>query len=270
MSGSATAKRLLHAVAHTRHGRRALASIARADPQLVIEALGPRVNRNARFATVRRWPDHLQGFDDLAFLFSSHQLHHAIISLAIDEAAYLYDLARGTGATTIVEIGRYKGGSTLLLAAAMSSEARLYSYDLHVKQSYLYSGVELDDELRRALERFGLADRVELAVANSHTVEPPSDTCGLVFVDGDHSYAGVRADYGHWRPVIPHGGHLVFHDAGAAGDLSVPHTEIVCAVAEIERDDARYFVRHEATGTLVHFERTDEVAPWERASAADS
>ncbi len=31
-----------------------------------------------RFATVDRWPPSLEGFEDLAFLFSSNQLNHGI------------------------------------------------------------------------------------------------------------------------------------------------------------------------------------------------
>lgn len=79
--------------------------------------------------------------EDLAFLFSSHQLHHGIISMAVDEAAYLFRLVRSLEAATIVEIGRSKGGSTLLLAAAMDERSRLFSYDLHVKPT---AGAEAD------------------------------------------------------------------------------------------------------------------------------
>ena len=257
------ARHALHALARTGPGRRVLASVAQAEPQLVVEALGPRVNRGARFATVWQWPDELEGFEDLAFLFSSHQLHHAIISLTVDEAAYLYRLARSLPpAATIVEIGRYKGGSTLLLAAAMPADARLHSYDLHVKQSYLYSGADLDRELEEALRRYGLADRVELHVADSHAAAPPADRCHLVFVDGDHSYEGVRADYEHWRSTLPPGGHIVFHDAAAWGDLSVAHDEIERVMREIERDDAAWLERRGGAGTLLHFVRTDGPAPW--------
>jgi hypothetical protein len=45
-------KRVLHAAARTDIGRRAPASIAHAEPQLVIGALGPRVNRRAHFTRV--------------------------------------------------------------------------------------------------------------------------------------------------------------------------------------------------------------------------
>jgi len=35
----------------------------------------------------------------------------------------------------------------------------------------------------------------------------------LVFVDGDHSEAGVRADWEGWHGVVAPGGAVVFHDA---------------------------------------------------------
>lgn len=221
----------------------------------MIEALGPRVNRKAYFSTVRSWPERLGGFEDLAFLFSSHQLHHAIIGMAVDEAAYLFRLARSLGpGATLVEIGRSRGGTTLLLAAAMPDDARLVSYDLHAKKTPGPTGPELDAELRGVLERYALADRVELLVADSQSVRPPSSRCELVLVDGDHSYEGVRADFEHWRDTIPAGGHLVFHDAAHFGDLSVAHEEVALLMDEIERDDTN-FRRIGGAGTLLHFKR---------------
>jgi MMP 1-O-methyltransferase len=231
-----------------------LASVAHADPQLIVEALGPRVNRGARFSSVRTWPDELRGFEDLAFLFSSHQLHHAIISMAVDEAAYLYRLANGLRDATVVEIGRSKGGSTLLLAAALGEESRVYSYDLHVKGT---AGRQSDDELRAALARYGLAERVTVLVADSRTAQPPNTPCGLVLVDGDHSYAGVRGDYEHWRGTIRPGGHLIFHDAAELGDLSSAHRPVMRLMEEIERDDSEWFRLRGGAGTLLHFERTE-------------
>lgn len=226
-----------------------LAYIGKTDPFLLIEALGPRVNRGARLGTVKAWPRELANFEDLAFIFSSHQLHHAVISMSVPEAAYLFGLARSLPEGTLVEIGRSKGGSTLVLATAMERGSYLISYDLHVKHT---AGQSSDDELRDALERYGLADRVELVVADSRTAEGPSE-CVLVLVDGDHSYDGVRADWEAWRGRVRVGGHVVFHDAASDGDLARPHEGVARLMDELAADDD--FASRGGAGTLVDFER---------------
>ena len=242
------AKRALLRMAESSAGRRALAYIAKTEPSLLVEALGPRVNRGARFGTVRRWPDELNGFEDLAFLFSSNQLHHAIISMTVHEGAYLFRLAHSLPGATIAEIGRSKGGSTLLLASAMQRDAHLVSYDLHVKAT---AGRESDAELREALSRYGLADRVELVVADSRTAEGPS--VDLLLVDGDHSYEGASSDWKAWRDRVKPGGHVVFHDAVPDG-LARPHEGVVRLMEEVRRDEPA-FAHRGGAGTLAHFQR---------------
>jgi len=242
-----TARRLVLRFARSRVGFRTLSSVAQAEPQLVIEALGPRVNGRARLSAVRSWPDRLLGFEDLAFLFSSHQLHHAVISMAIDEAAYLFTLVRSLPQATIAEIGRSKGGSTLLLAVA--GDSHVWSYDLHVKGT---AGADSDEELRSVLERYDLADRVTLIVGDSRVAHPPPRACDLVLIDGDHSYEGVRADYERWRRLLRPRGHLLFHDAVELGELSVAHEGVAQLVSELERDPT--VVNRGGTGTLAHFQ----------------
>jgi predicted O-methyltransferase YrrM len=246
------ARTLLTKGARTQLGFRALSSLAHADPQVVVQALGPRVNRGARFSTVRDWPEALIGFDDLAFLFSSHQLHHAIISMAVDEAAYVYHLASGLHSATLVEIGRSKGGSTLLLATAADKRSHVWSYDLHVKST---AGDQSDRELLDTLERYGLADRVTLVVDDSKTAAPPPTACDLVLVDGDHSYEGVRADFETWAPRVRRGGHVLFHDAAELGDLSSGHATVMRFIEELDGGRNDGFVRRGGAGTLLHYER---------------
>jgi predicted O-methyltransferase YrrM len=246
----ATLKNLFLRTARGSAAERALHAIAESEPHLLVEALGPRVNRGARFSTVKTWPDELAAFDDLAFLFSSNQLHHAIISMNVQEAALLYRRAHGLRNATVAEIGRSKGGSTLLLAAALGDGSHVYSYDLHVKAT---AGAESDAELRRVLERYGLAERVTLVVGDSRTAEPPPAQCELVLVDGDHSYEGVRADFDAWHDRVRPGGHMLFHDA-VGGQLSRPHEGVIRFVEELKREN-RGFERRSEAGTLVDFER---------------
>jgi predicted O-methyltransferase YrrM len=169
--------------------------------------------RASRFSTVRSWPESIDGFEDLVVLFSSNQLNHGVISQELDEAALLYRLARRVDDGTIVEIGRFKGGSTFLIASAMGAQAELWSYDVHVSHDAAFTGADLDGELRDALARYGLDGRVHLVVADSRSAEPPPGPVRLLFVDGDHTYEGVSADWAHWRKVLEPGGHVLFHDA---------------------------------------------------------
>jgi len=208
----------------------------------------------ALYSTVERWPERLDGFEDLAFLFSSNQLSHGIVSLQLDEAALLYRLARNvTPGAAVVEIGRFKGGSTLLLASALPDGAELWSYDLHVALRPDLTGPELDRDLNAALTRFGLADRVHLLVVDSRVADPPPRPCELVFVDGDHTHEGARADYLRWREEVAPGGHLLFHDAVDPGGYGNHYPGVVKLMTEVAAD--RELERQPDAGSIAHFVR---------------
>jgi predicted O-methyltransferase YrrM len=207
-----------------------------------------------RFGTVREWPESVQGFEDLAFVFSSNQLNHGIASLQLDEAALLYRLARDAESGPFAEIGRFKGGSTIVFASALPDGAELWSYDLHVELRPDMPGEQLDRELHDALARYGLDRKVHLVVADSRTVDPPPAPLELLFVDGDHSYEGARADYERWRELVRSGGHLLFHDAVDTGRYGNVYPGVVRLVAEIELND-RDFERVGGAGSIAHFVR---------------
>lgn len=198
-----------------------------------------------RFSRVGRWPAAVRGFEDLAFLFSGNQLNHGIASLQIDEAALLYRVARDAGPGTLAEIGRFRGGSTVITAAAMAAGAELWSYDL---------SSELDGELADALRRLGLAERVRLVVGDSKVVELPPGPLRSLFIDGDHTYEGARADFERWRGLVAPGGDLLFHDAVDSGGYGNHYPGIARLVAEIERDDPD-FERLPGAGSIAHFAR---------------
>src|SRR5437870_5439578 len=96
---------------------RLTAALARRNPEVAMQALGPMFNREPGFARARL-PRTVEGFEDLAFLFSSNSLNHGISLLTFEEAAFLFGAAREVGKGVIIEIGRFKGGTTFLLAAA--------------------------------------------------------------------------------------------------------------------------------------------------------
>jgi predicted O-methyltransferase YrrM len=207
-----------------------------------------------RFGSVREWPESVEGFEDLAFLFSSNQLNHGIASLQVDEAALLYRLARDAESGPFAEIGRFKGGSTIIFASALPDAAELWSYDLHVALRPDMPGEQLDRELREALARYGLERKVHLVVADSRTVDPPPAPLELLFVDGDHTYKGARADYERWRELVRPGGQLLFHDAVDTGGYGNVYPGVERLVGEIDAND-REFERVRGAGSVARFVR---------------
>jgi predicted O-methyltransferase YrrM len=206
-----------------------------------------------RFQNVGHWPAGIQGFEDLAFLFSSNQLNHGVASLQIDEAALLYRLARNAQRGPFVEIGRFKGGSTLTFASALPEGVELWSYDLHVALGPDMSGEQLDAELGAALARYGLSHKVHVVVGDSRKVEQPAAQLELLFIDGDHSYAGAKADYDRWSELVQPGGHLLFHDAIDSGGYGNVYPGVARAVVECQADSR--WAREPGAGSIAHFIR---------------
>jgi predicted O-methyltransferase YrrM len=202
-----------------------------------------------RFANVERWPESVRGFEELAFMFSSNQLNHGVASLQIDEAALLYRLARDVRTGPIAEIGRFKGGSTVVFASALPEGVELWSYDLHVALRPDMSGEQLDRELDEALTRLGVRRKVNLLVGDSRTVEPPPAPLELLFIDGDHSYEGAKADFERWSAFVRPGGHVLFHDAVDTGGYGNVYPGVARAVAEVGSG----WARQPGAGSIAHF-----------------
>jgi predicted O-methyltransferase YrrM len=233
--------------------KRVVAASARTTPgkNLLHAATAPD-RRAERFRDVASWPASVHGFEDLDFLFTSSQLDHGVASLRFDEAALLYRVARAAGPATIVEIGRFKGGSTVLFASAMAEGSTLWSYDLHVpSQQADFQGADLDADLSDALARLGLGDGVELIVGDSRIVELPASPIDILFIDGDHSYEGARTDADRWGPNVREGGHLLFHDAVDTGGYGNVYPGVQRAVAEFIRGSS--FAEARGAGTIAHF-----------------
>jgi hypothetical protein len=141
-------------------------------------------------------------FEYFAWLFQCDSRNRGIIAQGFDEAALLWRAVRASSGN-ILEIGRKRAGSTVLLAAA--GKGRLvYSLDLRLRPN---------ERCKEYLERRG---GVELRVANSRDALPEI-TIGFLFVDGDHSFDGVLADVmAHWnalRDTDGRPGLAAFHDA---------------------------------------------------------
>ncbi len=131
-------------------------------------------------------------------------------------------LVRESEAQNIAEIGVYKCLTSL--AVLMNCAVGRY-YMVDPWRDYWDSGGGEADKgspkdlsweplYETALEielRFTTAEVLRLPSVDAAELFAPGEL-DMVFIDGDHSYEGARADIGAWTPIIKPGGILAGHD----------------------------------------------------------
>jgi predicted O-methyltransferase YrrM len=124
-------------------------------------------------------------------------------SLTEREACELQLLALGK---RVLEIGAAFGYSATLMAGVAQ---RVESVDPH----FIHNSA---DAMVRNLRQYGVRDRVVQHVGYSKDVLPklPAWRFDLVFVDGDHTAAGIGYDLAEAQRLAVPGGVLAFHDWG--------------------------------------------------------
>ncbi len=107
----------------------------------------------------------------------------------------------------IIEIGRAKGGSTLIFALS-NPQTKITSIDI--------SSIH-DENLKNVFEKLNCGSNVDLLVGDANEVHADVMNSGFsydfLFIDGDHSYEACLKDLGKWYPTLSSGGLIVFHDA---------------------------------------------------------
>jgi predicted O-methyltransferase YrrM len=133
------------------------------------------------------------------------------------EIVQLLELLKDERPRVVLEIGTAGGGTLFLFAQFAAPDAILISIDLadrlfgggyHVSRKVLYRGFARG------------AQAIELVRASSHDPRTREAVerilrgraVDFLFIDGDHSYDGVRQDYLVYRELVRPGGLIAFHD----------------------------------------------------------
>lgn len=118
-------------------------------------------------------------------------------------------------ARVVVEIGAWHGVTTAQLKGALPAGAKIFAVDPYFpgRLGFSFQKIIAAREVRRSA---GLAT---VSFVRCTGVEAAALFAGqrgavdLVFVDGDHSYEGISADWHSWSPLIRRGGYVALHDS---------------------------------------------------------
>jgi predicted O-methyltransferase YrrM len=140
-----------------------------------------------------------------------------------DQGRRLYDAAaRCRPGGRIVEIGSFRGRSTIVLASAAPPGVEVVAIDPHAgndrgpREIAGYEAQAADDHaaFTQNLAAAGVTERVrhvrEFSDAAHHHVDGPID---VLYIDGAHRYGPARRDIHAWGARLADGGTLLIHDA---------------------------------------------------------
>lgn len=167
----------------------------------------------------------VRGFEDLSWLFTSNKSNRGIIRLTFSEAASLFKLVKSFKNPRIFELGRFEGGSTILIASGMDG-GKLDSVDINPRN---------DELLKKVLTSLDVVNNVKLITADANKLNSGDENYDIVFIDGDHSYDAVKKDTDHWKKSVKKSGYLIYHDYGDSAPGVIRVCDSIIAEGEFKK-----------------------------------
>jgi predicted O-methyltransferase YrrM len=133
-----------------------------------------------------------------------------------DSAWILYGLARSIKPEVCVEIGSARGKSACFVGMALcdNRRGRLYAIDPHTRTDWNdRDSVDSYGFFNANIRAAQLTRYVEVIRKTSEEAARDWDRpIDLIFIDGDHTYEGVRRDWELFSPFLSRFGVAIFHD----------------------------------------------------------
>ena len=128
----------------------------------------------------------------------------------------------------ILEIGTYRGGTLFVFAQLAAVDATIISLDFHFTSLGKVYGAFQKPLLRKFVRN---GQSLVLMRKDSHKPETLASINGILqgnkldflFIDGDHTYEGVREDFKMYSPLVRSGGLIAFHDIALSGGSREVH-----------------------------------------------
>ena len=162
--------------------------------------------------------------------------------LAPAEAAFLYMAAQNcTGKGVILEIGSWKGKSTIFLAkgSKAGSNVKIFTVDPHTGASE-HKAIDPDvwtyPEFKSNIQIMDVDDVVVPLVMTSEEAEKDWNMpVERLFIDGAHEYELVELDFKLWYPHVVKVGMILMHDTDP--NTSQPGPVAVCKKYMLDSGD---------------------------------
>jgi cephalosporin hydroxylase len=159
---------------------------------------------SSRISWQREW-EACSSAEDLFNFASSH------IGLGQNRDEFLRFLAHieGTKPVNVMEIGVRDGGTNFMFANALHTCRTVVGLDIHLQNIYLLRTF-CPDWIRRQV--FVCGNSTHLRTINRVRKRLGSAKLDVLFIDGDHSYSGIVADFKAYRKFVRDDGIIAFHD----------------------------------------------------------
>lgn len=133
------------------------------------------------------------------------------------EIEHLLVKLKGRGPRAMLEIGTYNGGTLFLFSRVLSPDAVMLSLDLPGGDFGGGSPEWWESVMRKFTHhkqeiRFIRADSHSPATLKKLSEMLNGRLLDFLFIDGDHSYEGVKRDFGAYSPLVTDGGLIAHHD----------------------------------------------------------
>lgn len=131
--------------------------------------------------------------------------------------------------TVAFEIGTFFGRGAVLLSRYCD---KVFTLDVFENVQWIENEVSREhynDMLHEFPRTFSVVKknlqrypRIEVFVGLSSNIALPCDGLDLLFIDGDHSFMGVKADWDRWSPLVKNTGYIILHDTGSGSKWLEP------------------------------------------------
>jgi hypothetical protein len=163
--------------------------------------------------------------------------------ITLEEANLLYELARRISDNRILEIGSYRGRSTVALGCGSLDGSQVPVFAIEPHEDFKgVLGAKFGPEDRAAFYKAmlvtGCYKIVRLINLSSDLVAPHwQSKIGLLFIDGDHTFEAVKKDFECWYPYLVNGALIAFHDSK---DPQIGPFRLICELLETGRFEKKY------------------------------